>query len=133
MVQVDTVESGMPTGRVMALDPAPGTEVAMPGNVRLAVSRGPPTFPMPVLSGFGEGEARSLLNTLGMVLTTVEKRYSILNVNRIFGQYPEPNVSVQRGTAVRLIVGEDMFRIRFNPIGAPSTPPPPERGPPGGN
>ena len=133
VVQVDTVESSMPAGRVVAIDPAPGTEVAMPGNVRVAVSLGPPTFAMPELSGFGESEARSLLNALGLVLKTVEKRYSILNVNRIFGQYPEPNSDVHTGTAVRLIVGEDMFGVRFSPIGPASSAPPPDRGPLGGD
>ena len=133
VVQVDTVESEMPTGRVVAIDPTPGTEVAMPGNVRLAVSMGPPTFPMPELSGFGENEALSVLSALGLVLTTMEKRFSILNVNRVFGQHPEPNTDVQTGTAVRLIVGEEMFRVRFSPVGADSSSPPPDRGPPGGN
>ena len=106
LVQVDTVESNLPTGRVVAIDPAPGSEVAMPGSVRLAVSQGPPTFPMPEVSGFGESEARSLLNALGLSVRTVEKRYSILNVDRVFGQHPEPNAGVQAGATVRLIVGE---------------------------
>jgi len=127
VVRVDTVRSGLPAGRVVAIDPAPGTEVAMPGNVRLAVSLGPPTFPMPELSGLAEHEARSLLNTLGLVLRTLERRYSILNVNRVFGQYPEPNTDVQKGTAVRLIVGETVFRIPFDPIGPASSSSPPDR------
>ena len=132
-VHVDTVESDMSAGRVVTIDPAPGTEIAMPGSVRLAVSLGPPTFPMPELSGLGEVEARFLLNTLGLVVTTVEKRYSILNVNRVFGQHPEPYADVRTGTTVRLIVGEDMFRLRFDPIGIPSPAPLPNRGPPGGD
>lgn len=131
VVQVDTVESEVPAGRVLAIDPAPGTQISMPGNVRLAVSLGPPTFPMPELSGFGEDEARSLLNALGLVLTAVEIRYSILNVNRVFGQYPEANDSVRTGTPVRLVVGEDVFGVRSGPIGPALSPSGPRDGPDG--
>lgn len=123
VVRVDTVESDMPAGRVVAIDPAPGTEIAMPGNVRLEVSLGPPTFPMPELSGYGEYEARVLLNALGLVLKKVEKRFSILNINRVFGQHPEPDTEVQAGTAVRLIVGERIFGIPFDPLHAGSSAP----------
>lgn len=122
-VQVDTIESDMPEGRVVTIDPSPGTRVTMPGKVRLVVSLGPPTFPMPALSGFDEDAARSMLNALGLVLTTVEKRYSILNVNRVFGQYPAPHIDVRTGTAVRLVVGEDVFRSRLDPIGTASSAP----------
>ena len=133
VVQVDTVESEMPAGRVVAIEPAPGTEIAMPGSVRLAVSRGPPTFPMPELSGFDEYEARLLLDALGLVLKKVDKRYSILNVNRVFGQYPEANAEVQTGTGVHLVIGESILRIPFDVLDPPSSAPPPDRGPPGGN
>lgn len=133
VVQVDTVQSDMPAGRVVAIHPTPGTEVTMPGQVQLAVSLGPPTFPMPELSGFGEYEARSLLSALGLVLEQVEKRYSIMNVHRVFGQYPEPNTDVQAGTGVRLIVGERMVRVPFNPLDAASSAPRPHRERLGGN
>lgn len=125
LVRVDTVESDMPAGRVVAMDPAPGTEISMPGSVRLAVSLGPPTFSMPELSGYGEYEARVLLNALGLVLKQVERRYSILNINRVFGQYPEPNAEVQTGTAVHLIVGERIVGIPLGPLHAGSSEPPP--------
>lgn len=131
VVRVDTVESEVPAGRVLVIDPAPGTRISMPGNVRLAVSLGPPTFPMPELSGFAEDEARSLLNALGLVLTAVEIRYSILNVNRVFGQYPEANASVRTGTPVRLVVGEDVFGVRSGPIGPALSPSGPRDGPAG--
>lgn len=133
VVRVDTVESEVPAGRVLAVDPAPGTRIPMPGNVRLAVSLGPPTFPMPELSGFGEDEARSLLDALGLILTTVEKRFSILNVNTVFGQHPEAYASVRTGTAVRLVVGEDVFRVRPDPAGPALSSSEPHDGPPGGD
>lgn len=114
-VRVDTVDSDSPAGRIVAIDPPPGTETTMPGSVTLQVSQGPPTFPMPSLLGYGEYEARSLLAALGLRVSAVERRYSILNVNRIFGQIPEPNTDVGSGTHVRLIVGQSMGWTLYEP------------------
>ena len=117
VVQVDTVESDSPTGRIVAIDPPPGTETTMPGLLLLQVSRGPPTFPMPNLLGYGEFEARSFLAALGLTVMEVERRYSILNVNRVFGQNPVPNTEVALGTQVRLIVGRSIGWIIYEPEG----------------
>ncbi|MXW17843.1 MAG: PASTA domain-containing protein [Gemmatimonadetes bacterium] len=115
LVQVDTVESQAPAGRIVAIDPPPGTETTMPGSVRLQVSQGPPTFPMPSLLGFGELEARSLLAALGLTVSEIDRRYSILNVNRVFGQNPAPSANVGAGTRVRLIVGQSMGWTLYEP------------------
>ena len=123
LVRVDTVRSDSPAGRVLAIDPPPGTQTTMPGSVRLELSLGPPTFPMPNLLGYGEYEARSLLSALGLTWSETEKRYSILNVNRVFGQNPEPNADVGLGTRVRLIVGQSMGWTLYEPLsGAFPTP-----------
>ena len=112
VVQVDTVESDAPAGRVIAIDPVPGSELALPGSVHLEVSLGPPTLPMPDLSGVTRWEVWGVLDSLGLILSGVELRYSILNVDLVFGQYPEPNMPVEQGTAVRVIVGEEMRPMR---------------------
>lgn len=115
LVQVDTVESQSPAGRIVAIEPPPGTETTMPGSVLLQVSQGPPTFPMPSLLGFGELEARSLLAALGLTVSEIDRRYSIMNVNRVFGQNPAPNADVGAGTRVRLIVGQSMGWTLYEP------------------
>lgn len=107
-VQVDTVESPVTVGRVLRIDPEPGTGVALPGRVRLMVSSGPPTFLMPDLAGMTQGEAFALMRALGLVLEEVDIRYSLLNVRLVFGQYPRPHEPVVEGTSVRLVVGREV-------------------------
>ena len=107
-VSVDTIESMAPAGRVIHIEPGPGTPVAIPGSVRMAVSLGPPTIPMPSLAGLSEQAALSLLRALGLVVSQIEYRYSILNVNRVFGQYPDPNAQIEQGAEVQLIVGRQV-------------------------
>lgn len=104
-VAVDTVESMAPAGRVIRIEPGPGTPVAIPGSVRMAVSLGPPTMPMPSLAGLSEQAAVGLLRSLGLIVSQIEYRYSLLNVNAVFGQYPDPNSEVEQGAEVQLIVG----------------------------
>ena len=115
VVTVDTADSRTAAGRVLAIEPAPGSEIRIPGDVRLVVSRGPPTFPMPQLAGMTQGEAYAVLRSLGLVLGEVDRRYSLLNVRLVFGQDPEPYVSVAEGTAVSLVVGREVRPARQLP------------------
>ena len=108
VVRVDTADSRTPAGRVLGIDPAPGTEIRIPGGVRLVISRGPPTFLMPRLAGMTQGEAYAVLRSLGLVLGEVDRRYSLLNVRMVFGQDPEPDIPVAEGTAVSLVVGREV-------------------------
>lgn len=117
VVTVDTADSRTAAGRVLAIDPAPGSEIRIPGDVRLVVSRGPPTFLMPQLAGMTQGEAYAVLRSLGLVLGEIDRRYSLLNVSRVFGQHPEPYVSVAEGTAVNLVVGREVRPARLLPGG----------------
>lgn len=112
VVRVDTVESEVAAGRVIVIDPAPGTELALPGEVRLEVSLGPPTLPVPDLSGLWIEEAIAALDTLGLVVSEFDRRYSILNVDRVFAQHPAPHTQVEAGTAIRLTIGQAMMRTR---------------------
>ncbi len=106
VVAVDTVESAAPAGQVIQIEPVPGTPVAIPGDVRVAVSLGPPTVPMPALAGLNRTAAVNLLSALGLVVSEIDYRYSLLNVDLVFGQYPGPLTRVEQGSEVRLIIGQ---------------------------
>jgi serine/threonine-protein kinase len=109
-VSVDTVDSQTPAGRVVQVDPTPGTELPLPGSVILRVSRGPPPFPMPNVIGLDEEEARRTLTSLGLVISEVESRLSLRNAGEILDQSPLPDSIVELGSAVRLIVGQPLGR-----------------------
>ncbi len=108
-VEVDTVESEVQRGWVVAIDPIPGTRVGIPATVRLSVSRGPPSSRMPSLAGLARAEAEALVSGMGLLVGAVERRYSILNVGRVFAQRPAAGAQVQAGASVRLIVGQEML------------------------
>lgn len=109
-VSVDTVDSQTPAGRVVQVDPSPGTELPLPGSVILRVSRGPPPFPMPNVIGLDEEEARRTLTSLGLVISEVESRLSLRNAGEILDQSPPPDSIVELGSAVRLTVGQPLGR-----------------------
>lgn len=105
-VLVDSVESELPRGRVLGVDPEEGTELALPGEVRMEVSLGPPRFEMPSLLGMSEEEARDTLSTLGLVVGRVEEVFRFgRDQGRVVEQAPPPGAMVQGGAAVRISVG----------------------------
>lgn len=105
-VEVDSVESGQPRGSVIGLEPEPGTDVTLPGEVRLTVSLGPPRVQMPLLLGLTEEEALSRLDSLGLAAAEVETRFRFgLDQGIVIEQEPEAGAELERGTAVRIVVG----------------------------
>ena len=109
-VLVDSVESDEPAGRVTEILPEPGTELALPGEVRLAVSLGPPPFEMPNLVGMPEVEALAMLDSLGLVISDITTRLSLRDDGSVIEQEPEAAIMVELGSAVRLVVGESPLR-----------------------
>jgi serine/threonine-protein kinase len=105
-VDVDSVESGAPRGSVVEIDPAPGTEVALPGEIRIVVSLGPPTVEMPTVLGMTEAAARDTLAALGLVVGTVEEVFRFgRDQGLVVEQAPPAGSQVERGWAVSLSVG----------------------------
>ena len=57
----DTFSSKIPIGGVAALDPAPGTEVAVGSSVKVITSKGSPPVDIPDVKGMSENAARAAL------------------------------------------------------------------------
>lgn len=102
----DSVESDYPRGTVLGIDPEPGTEVTLPGEVAITVSLGPPQVEVPLLVGLEEEEALSRLDALGLVVAEVTTRFRFgLDQGLVIQQEPDAGTLVERGAAVSLVVG----------------------------
>lgn len=105
-VVVDSVESDLPRGRVVGVDPEEGSALSLPADVRLTVSLGPPSVAVPVLLGLSEVVARDSLAALGLVVGDVEEVFRFgRDQGRVVGQEPPAGTEMERGSAVRLVVG----------------------------
>lgn len=113
-VAVDSVESDEPRGSVIEIVPEEGTEVALPSDVEVRLSLGPPAVFMPDLLQLSEEEARDTLTVLGLTLEDVEEVFRFgRDQGRVISQDPPSGTEVERGASVRLVVG------RRNGGGAP--------------
>ena len=94
-------------GRVIRTDPAIGTTVASSSNVTLIVSGGGNQSTVPDVAGQSEADAKSVLNTAGLVW---EVRYQNVpagdeNDGLVISQSLQPDTQVNPGSKVTLIVG----------------------------
>lgn len=106
LVLVDTAESEVERGRVIDVFPPPDSVVALPSEVSLLVSTGPPVVVMPFVLGLPEEEARSLLDSLGLVVTEVEEAFTFgRDQGIVVEQEPASDTELERGSGVQLKVG----------------------------
>jgi eukaryotic-like serine/threonine-protein kinase len=106
VVEVDTSESDEPRGRVIGVSPPPDSVVALPAQVVLLVSAGPPVVPMPLVLGLDQAEAEHLLDSLGLVVSDVEEVFRFgRDQGLVVEQEPAADTELRRGSAVRLKVG----------------------------
>lgn len=105
-VAVDTAEADVPRGKVVAVDPEPGTEVDLPAEIHLLVSTGPALIEMPLVLGLEQAEAEAVLDSLGLVVEQITTRFRFgRDQGRVVEQTPPPDSLLEPGTAVQLVVG----------------------------
>lgn len=105
-VAVDTAEADVPRGKVVDVDPEPGTEVSLPTEVLLVVSTGPPLVEMPLVLGLELAEAEATLDSLGLVVAEITTRFRFgRDQGRVVEQSPPPDSLLEPGTPVQLVVG----------------------------
>lgn len=105
-VTVDSTDSSLPRGAVVTVGPAVGTVLAVPGEVRLTVSRGPALVAMPFLLGMPQEAATDSLRALGIGVAQVDTVFRFgRDQGLVVEQSPAPDSLVQRGSGVRLSVG----------------------------
>jgi beta-lactam-binding protein with PASTA domain len=106
VVVVDTLVSELPTGQVVEVSPEAGTEVALPMEIVVYISTGPPLIPMPLLLGIEQANAEILLDSLDFELAEIETRFRFgRDQGRVVEQFPPPDSLVRPGSRVNLVVG----------------------------
>ena len=102
----DSVVSDIPRGRVVSVTPPVDSLLALPAEVRLEVSTGPPMVVMPLVLGMEEAEAVAALDSLGLVVSEVEEVFRFgRDQGIVVEQEPAGGTELERGAAVRLAVG----------------------------
>ncbi len=105
-VGVDSADSDLPAGAVVGVDPAPGTVLAVPGSVRLTLSRGPSLVQMPYLLGIAQTQALDSLAVLGLSVAAVDTVFRFgRDQGLVVEQTPPADSLLPRGSRVRLSVG----------------------------
>lgn len=109
-VTVDSIEAWVPQGRVVGTRPEAGAMVALPGEVTMTVSLGPPMVTMPNLLGLQEERAREVLDSLGLAVGEVETAFRFgFSQGEVLEQFPRADSLVARGAEVRLVIGRRGF------------------------
>ena len=92
-------------GLVIATTPPAGTKVELPGTVDIVLSKGPATVNMPDLYGRSVGEARSMVEQIGLRIAGVSRDTSSLQPeNTVIRQLPAAGATISAGGAVSLTV-----------------------------
>ncbi|HSM61047.1 MAG TPA: PASTA domain-containing protein [Longimicrobiales bacterium] len=106
VVRSDTVEADLPRGHVVSTSPPADSSVALPAEIRVTLSRGPPLVRMPRLVGLDEDAARVVADSIGLVVEEVEEVFRFgRDQGIVVDQDPPADTPVEPGTSVRLSVG----------------------------
>ncbi|MEP6858390.1 MAG: PASTA domain-containing protein, partial [Gemmatimonadales bacterium] len=92
-----------PRGLVIASSPPAGTKVQLPGSVDIVLSKGPAVVQVPDLYGRTVGEARSMIEQLGLRVAGISRDTSSLQPeNTVIRQQPSAGQTVSAGGPVSL-------------------------------
>jgi serine/threonine-protein kinase len=113
-----------PRGLVIATTPAAGTKVELPGSVDIVLSKGPASVQMPDLFGRSAGEARSMVEQIGLRIAGMSRDTSSLQPeNTVIRQLPAAGQTISAGGPVSLTISHFPPPPSLNPTPAPSPQP----------
>lgn len=93
-------------GRLIGLDPQPGTAVDEGSRVSVLVSTGPPPVEVPRVVGLSVSEASEALRAVGLELDVAERRYDASPALTVLSQAPDASIEVPRGTTVLVVISD---------------------------
>ena len=97
--------SHVPTNHVIFQEPEPGAAIKKGRDIRIIISKGAESIPMPNLKGLSFRQARIILEENGLCQGSISSTY-IKNIEKdnIIEQVPSPGAMVKRETCVDLLV-----------------------------
>lgn len=108
VVVIDSAHADVPAGRVAELRPPADSVVALPAEVEMVVSMGPPVVTMPDVLGLSREDAIRLLTSRGLVVSEVREVFRFgRDRGIVVNQVPPAETVLERGSAVRLQVGRE--------------------------
>nr|WP_296771870.1 Stk1 family PASTA domain-containing Ser/Thr kinase [Rhodococcus sp. (in: high G+C Gram-positive bacteria)] len=94
-----------PIGGVAALDPPPGTVLAVGDTVKILRSKGAPPVDVPDVAGMSSDEAVAALTSVGISVTDTTITFDdAIDGGKVIGTSPETGTSVTAGSTVQLRV-----------------------------
>lgn len=101
----DAFSARVPVGGIAALEPAPGTMLAVGSEVRMIRSKGAPPVDVPRVDGLSEDAARKALDSVGITVREVLRVFDDqVDAGDAVGTDPAAGASVKAGTSVVLKV-----------------------------
>lgn len=94
----------MAEGRVLAVEPPPGSRVKSGSEVALVLSSGPLSFAMPLLEERTLEEAKRIIADIGLVIGRIEYVRTELAIGIVISQRPPAGSQVVKGQPVELVI-----------------------------
>jgi serine/threonine-protein kinase len=101
-----TYSADVPSGRVISSSPPEGTTAEKGTTVRLTVSRGAEPVKVPNVVGKNIDEARGVLQSAGLKVTTKDDTQATKDPGTVTGQNPKAGKQVKPGATVTLTVAK---------------------------
>lgn len=101
----DSANSGVERGRVVGTRPETGTELTLPDEVTIVVSRGPDVVDVPDLVGLHVDDVEARLESAGLVMGEIQYDPGAgAAPGRVVGQAPAPDFALRTGGRVSVRV-----------------------------
>ncbi len=114
-------DSEVPSGSIVAQEPAPGVETTVGAGVTLVVSRGRGVRSIPNLTGMAASDATSALSAEGFAFVAVRAYSETATADKVFSQLPAAGVDAPMGSVVSVMVSAGKAAVVPDVVGDAET------------
>ncbi|MEW5908547.1 MAG: PASTA domain-containing protein [Thermodesulfobacteriota bacterium] len=100
----------VPLNHILSQEPAPGSEIKKGRDIRLVLSKGPRTIPIPNLKGVSINQARKILEENGLCAGNISRISSDrFTKDQVIAHSPGLGQTLEQGKCVDLLAGQGVF------------------------